>query len=63
MGEGNEAIPAALIRDAGVKLTDRKIRENEMAISYDQCVYVRGLVTRILCNYSFNRAESDRKLW
>ena len=47
MGEGNEAIPAALIRDAGVKLTERKIREDEMAISYEQCVYVRGLGTRI----------------
>jgi len=46
MGEGNEAIPAALVRDAGVKLTDRRIRENEMAIAYDQCVYVRGLGTR-----------------
>lgn len=47
MGEGAEAIPAALIRDSGVRLTDRKIQENEMAVSYDQCVYVRGLVTRI----------------
>jgi coenzyme F420-0:L-glutamate ligase len=47
MGEGNEAIPAALVRDAGVKLTDRRIREDEMAISHDQCVYVRGLRTRI----------------
>ncbi|HKU33259.1 MAG TPA: coenzyme F420-0:L-glutamate ligase [Candidatus Nitrosotalea sp.] len=47
MGEGSEAIPAALVRDSGAKLTDRQIRENEMAISYDQCVYVRGLGTRI----------------
>jgi coenzyme F420-0:L-glutamate ligase len=47
MGEGAEAMPAALIRNAGVKLTNRKIREDEMAISYDQCVYVRGLATRI----------------
>jgi len=47
MGEGSGAIPAALIRNAGVKLTDRKIRESEMAISYDQCVYVRGLRARI----------------
>jgi len=46
MGEGNEAIPAALIRDSGIKITDRKIREYEMAISYEQCVYVRGLRTR-----------------
>ncbi len=47
MGEGDEAIPAALIRESGAKLTDRQIQENEMAISYDQCVYVRGLGTRI----------------
>lgn len=47
MGEGSEAIPAALVRDSGAKLTDRQIHENEMAISYDQCVYVRGLGTRI----------------
>lgn len=47
MGEGAEAIPAALIRDSNVRLTDRQIQENEMAISYDQCVYVRGLRTGI----------------
>ncbi len=47
MGEGAEAIPAALIRDSDTKLTDRQIQANEMAISYDQCVYVRGLRSRI----------------
>lgn len=47
MGEGAEAIPAALIRDSGATLTDRQIQEDEMAISHDQCVYVRGLGTRI----------------
>lgn len=47
MGEGSEAIPSALIRDSGVELTDRQIQENEMAIPHDQCVYVRGLGTRI----------------
>ncbi len=47
MGEGAEAIPAALIRDSGARLTDRKIQESEMAVSYDQCIYVRGLGTRI----------------
>ena len=47
MGEGAEAIPAALIRDSGAILTDRQIQEDEMAISHDQCVYVRGLGTRI----------------
>lgn len=47
MGEGAEAIPAALIRNAQVRLTSRRIRADEMAISYDQCVYVRGLGRRI----------------
>jgi coenzyme F420-0:L-glutamate ligase / coenzyme F420-1:gamma-L-glutamate ligase len=43
MGEGNEAIPTVLIRNSKARLTHRRIRENEMAISHDQCVYVRGL--------------------
>jgi coenzyme F420-0:L-glutamate ligase len=47
MGEGSDAIPSVLIRDAGVRLTNREIGENEMAISYEQCVYVRGLGMRI----------------
>ncbi len=47
MGEGSDATPCVLIRNSGAKITDRKIRENEMAISYEQCVYVRGLGTGI----------------
>jgi coenzyme F420-0:L-glutamate ligase len=47
MGEGSDATPCVLIRDSNAKLTDRKIQENEMAISYEQCVYVRGLGMRI----------------
>ena len=43
MGEGDETIPLAIIRDSGAKITDRKISPQEMAISYDECVYVRGL--------------------
>ena len=35
MGEGSEAIPSVIIKDAGVRLTDRKIREDEMAISHE----------------------------
>lgn len=42
MGEGAESTPVAIIKNSGVKLTDRKIRADETAISYDQCVYVRG---------------------
>ncbi len=43
MGEGAESKPFAIVRDSGAQLTDRKISPNEMAISPDQCVYVRGL--------------------
>lgn len=43
MGEAAESKPFVIIRDSGAKLTDRKISPNEMAISPDQCVYVRGL--------------------
>ncbi len=43
MGEGDETIPLAIIRDSDAKITDRKISPQEMAISPDECVYVRGL--------------------
>jgi coenzyme F420-0:L-glutamate ligase len=43
MGEGAESRPFAIVRNSGAKLTDRKINPSEMAISPDQCVYVRGL--------------------
>ena len=43
MGEGAESKPFAIVRDSGAQLTDRKINPLEMAISPDQCVYVRGL--------------------
>jgi coenzyme F420-0:L-glutamate ligase len=47
MGEGSDSTPVAIIKNSGVKLTDRRIRQHEMAISYDQCVYIRGLKTNI----------------
>ena len=43
MGEGSESKPIAIVRNSNVKLTDRRIDPNEMAISPDLCVYVRGL--------------------
>ena len=43
MGEGAESKPFTIVRNSGAKLTDRKISHSEMAISPDQCVYVRGL--------------------
>jgi len=43
MGEGSESKPFAIVRNSEAKLTNRKINPNEMAISHDLCVYVRGL--------------------
>lgn len=43
MGEGSESTPLAIVRDSGATLTDRKINPNEVAVSHDHCVYVRGL--------------------
>jgi len=43
MGEGDELLPMAIIRESGAKLTDRQISSEETAIPYDECVYVRGL--------------------
>ena len=43
MGEGGESKPFAIVRNSEAKLTDRIIKPAEMAISPDQCVYVRGL--------------------
>ena len=42
MGEGAESQPIAIIRNSKCKLTSRKISYNEMAISHEECVYVRG---------------------
>ncbi|MGB0855595.1 MAG: coenzyme F420-0:L-glutamate ligase [Nitrosopumilus sp.] len=43
MGEGAESKPFAIVRNSEAKFTDRKIDPEEMAISPDLCVYVRGL--------------------
>jgi hypothetical protein len=43
MGEGSESQPFAIIKNSGAILTDRKIDPAEIAISHDQCVFIRGL--------------------
>jgi coenzyme F420-0:L-glutamate ligase len=42
MGEGSESQPIAIIKDSECSLTSRNISYKEMAISHEQCVYVRG---------------------
>jgi coenzyme F420-0:L-glutamate ligase / coenzyme F420-1:gamma-L-glutamate ligase len=43
MGEGSDATPFCIIKNSDARITDRKISHHEMAISHEQCVYVRGL--------------------
>ena len=43
MGEGNESIPAAVIRGISVTSTDRKLSWRDMAVDADQDLYLRGL--------------------
>lgn len=50
MGEAAESKPFAIIRDSEAVLTDRKINPNELTVSHDQCVYVRGLRNSLLNN-------------
>jgi coenzyme F420-0:L-glutamate ligase len=46
MGEGSDATPFCAIKNSQAQITDREISPHEMAISHDQCVYVRGLGTK-----------------
>ncbi len=43
MGESSESTPIVIARDSGAVMTDRRIGCDEMAISHEQCVYVRSL--------------------
>ena len=43
MGEGSESKPLAIIKNSGAILTDRKISPDEIAISHEQCVFIRGM--------------------
>ena len=46
MGEGSDTTPFCIIKNSEAQITDREIGSHEMAISHDQCVYVRGLGTK-----------------
>ncbi len=45
MGESNESIPVVIVRNLNAKMNDRVMDWNDLAISHDQCIYVRGLRT------------------
>ena len=43
MGEVDEGIPVVLVRNTGLKMTDRPIKRSKIAIHHDECIFVRGL--------------------
>ncbi|MEM2759699.1 MAG: coenzyme F420-0:L-glutamate ligase [Nitrososphaerales archaeon] len=46
MGESKEAIPIVILRNCNVIMSDTLFSWRDLAIPYDQCIYVRGLGTR-----------------
>ena len=46
MGEGSESTPVAIVRDSGVRLTDRRILPSEVTVPSEMCVYIRGFQGR-----------------
>ena len=48
MGETDEATPFAVIRNSGVRLVDREITEADVAIEWDEDIYVGALTVGLL---------------
>lgn len=43
MGEADEATPLVIARNTGVRFTDRRLRSADLAVRFEDCIYVRGL--------------------
>jgi len=43
MGESDESIPVVVVRNLNVAMSDRVLDWDDLAISSEQCIYVRGL--------------------
>jgi hypothetical protein len=48
MGERDEATPIAVVRNAGVQLTDKPISQENVAIPWAMCIYVESLTLGLL---------------
>lgn len=48
MGERDEATPLAVVRNAGVQLTDRPLTAEDVAIPWQMCIYVESLTLGLL---------------
>ena len=48
MGERDEATPFAIVRNAGVELTDTPLRVEDVAIPWQMCIYIESLTLGLL---------------
>lgn len=48
MGERDEATPIAIVRNAGITLTDAPITQADVAIDWQMCIYVQSLTEGLL---------------
>jgi F420-0:gamma-glutamyl ligase len=48
MGERDEAIPIAIVRNSGVELTDVELSVDDVAIPWEMCIYVESLTGGLL---------------
>ncbi|MAS37539.1 MAG: cytidine deaminase [Anaerolineaceae bacterium] len=48
MGERDEATPFAIVRHAGIELTDAPISQQDVAIPWQMCIYVESLTLGLL---------------
>lgn len=55
MGERDEAIPLAIVRNSGAQLTDAEISVADVAIDWEQCIYVESLTKGLLPNGGISR--------
>jgi coenzyme F420-0:L-glutamate ligase len=60
MGERDEATPLAVVRGAGVELTDAPIHQEDVAIPWQMCIYVESLTVGLLPGGAPTEAFSAR---
>ena len=42
MGESDESTPAAIIRDTGISVSNRRLSWHDLAVDTEQDIYIRG---------------------
>ena len=62
MGETDEATPFAVLRNSGVRLVDREITETDVAIDWDEDIYVGSLTVGLLEDGAPTNTPTERHM-